>query len=76
VSVRLPSTVGATGSSGTVDHWLVWVRHSWLVLVALVRRMKVGQMKWFKLLGGLVAIAALGYMLVWWLAVGRYTAVG
>ena len=33
-------------------------------------------MKWVKLLGGLMAIGAVGYMLVWWLVVGRFTAVG
>jgi hypothetical protein len=32
-------------------------------------------MKRIKLLGGLVVIAAVGYLLVWWLAVGRFVAV-
>jgi hypothetical protein len=39
--------------------------------------MEVGwiRMKRVKLLGGLVAIAGVGYVLVWWLSVGRFVAV-
>ena len=34
------------------------------------------RMKWVKLLSGAVPIVSAGYMLVWWMALGRFIAVG
>jgi hypothetical protein len=34
------------------------------------------KIKWVKRLSWAVAIVAVGYMLVWWMSVGRFMAVG